>query len=168
MPKDIRGTRGMAGLVVPPWFAATSRQLPWRLEKEEGLPGPVTPGNGGHRRHLLARGTRVRGAARRSCRNDSGAVSQQHGSLVHRWSFLPVLVNALVSAQRSAVRSPILPMRGAFVEGNRNQHLRSGGLVTRNPCEWARNSNVLLCHKPGGHCCGKSSATTDRYIINTL
>lgn len=79
-----------------PWFAAASRQRPCPLAWREGLAWPGVPGNGGARRRLLARGTRVRGAARRSSRNGSGAVSQQHGSLEHEGAFLPVLVIALV------------------------------------------------------------------------
>ena len=71
-----------------------SRLANWYAE--EGLPDQFCPVTGATGVVYLRGGPRVRDAARRSSRNGSGAVSQQHGSLEHEWAFLPVLVIALV------------------------------------------------------------------------
>src|SRR5690606_18344997 len=96
MPCAIRGTRGMAGLVVPPLVRsgladAASVTGGWDIR------GPATcPVTGATGVVYLQGGPHVRDAARRSSRNGSGAVSQQHGSLERGGAFLPVLFTAWV------------------------------------------------------------------------
>lgn len=112
-----------------PWFAAASRTLPCHLAAREDHARSGVPGNGGGRRRLLARGARVRGAARRSSRNGPGAVSQQHGSLETGGAFLPILVIALRFVPARTIRpcrTPIVRIPGGFVEGAATPG-RSGG-----------------------------------------